>query len=623
MGVGVNAEQSRQAKPMLEHALEYLQLGYPVFPVCSPAMGQHRHRNESCKSAGKRPLIAWEAFQTRLPTINEVREWWTRWPAANIGMPTGRLSGVVVLDADSGDAKKLAMGEGGLDKTPAVFTGKPGGMHFWLAHPGEEVSNFASRRPGLDFRGDGGYVLVPPSLHASGANYRWVEATVGLAPAAVPGWLLSMLRGQGAEASAAEPGDALNLEIAVSGVPEGGRDDAMWRLACKLRNDGLERRYAEVIVRQAARSCSPPFDEAVALEKVERAWRTYQPEPTFTPGGSFSERATESLPVGGTYGIQSLADLLAMQIEGEPCLVEGLLWANRATWVFSDPNTGKTLLLLAMLLHVAAGRPFCGQPVKQGPVLVIEEDSPLTVAAEYVEMLADIYEFDLAALPFWINRSQGLRLVDGAGVQLAVDAINACPERPVAVLFDACERLVPSDRFTTKELDPLTRLFQWAIGEGITPVMIDHTNKDRPKKGEGPLKPMDKLYGARAKSAVSDVMLHVSGSLREGGAQCSVVKFRGEFPPSFSVTFDAVDGFTLRRERLQARSPSEQAVMRFFNNSASDWYGRAEIEAAVSMNRRTLQRTLAVLAKRGWLATEGEDLQRRYRISPNTAGVFG
>lgn len=41
------------------------------------------------------------------------------------------------------------------------------------------------------------------------------------------------------------------------------------------------------------------------------------------------------------------------------------------------------------------------------------------------------------------------------------------------------------------------------------------------------------------------------------------------------------------------------------------------------MNRRTLQRTLAVLAKRGWLATEGEDLQRRYRISPNTAGVFG
>lgn len=614
---------ARAEKGMLEHALEFLQLGYPIFPVCSPAMGQHRHRNAACSSPGKRPLIAWEPYQTRLPTINDVREWWSRWPQANIGMPTGKLSGIVVLDADSGDAKKLAMSEGGLDRTPAVFTGKPGGMHFWLAHPGEEVSNFARKRPGLDFRGDGGYVLVPPSLHASGARYRWVEATVGLTAAPVPPWLLALLRGQTDAQDDPRSGDGFDLETAVTGVPEGGRDDAMWRLACKLRNDGLPRQYAEVIVRQAARACVPAFDDATALEKVERAWRTYQPEPTFTVGGSFTAASSESAPVGGEYGIQSLSDLLAMQVESEPCLVEGLLWANRASWVFSDPNTGKTLLLLAMLLHVAAGRPFCGQPVKQGPVLVIEEDSPLSVAAEYVEMLADIYEFDLAALPFWINRSQGLRLVDAAGVQLAVDAINACPERPVAVLFDACERLVPSDRFTTKELDPLTRLFQWCLGERITPVMIDHTNKDRPKKGEGPLKPMDKLYGARAKSAISDVMLYVSGSLREGGAQCSIVKFRGEFPPSFSVTFDAVDGFTLRRERLQARSPSEQAVMRFFNNSARDWYGRAEVEDAVGLKRRTVQRTLAVLAKRGWLETEGEELTRRYRVSPNTAGVFG
>ena len=95
---------------MLEHALQMLQLGYPVFPVCSPAMGQHRHRNAACTSPGKRPLIAWEPYQTRLPTVNEVRDWWGRWPAANIGMPTGRLSGVVVLDADSGDAKKLEIG---------------------------------------------------------------------------------------------------------------------------------------------------------------------------------------------------------------------------------------------------------------------------------------------------------------------------------------------------------------------------------------------------------------------------------------------------------------------------------------------------------------------------------
>lgn len=605
---------------MLEHALSYLQLGYPVFPVCSPAMVGHKHAGADCKNVGKRPLTLWETYQQRLPTIQEVKTWWTRWPNANIGMPTGKLSGIVVLDADSGEAKKLAMEQGGVDRTPAVFTGKPGGIHFWLAHPGVEVSNFAHKRPGLDFRGDGGYVLVPPSLHATGANYRWVGGTDHLTPADVPPWLLALLNGED-EQGEREAGAPLDVDAILDGVPEGGRDDAMWRLACKLRNDGVERKYAEYMVRQAALACKPAFDVDVALEKVERAWKQYEPAPTFR--GRPVERPPENAPVAGQYPIQQIADLLDLQADDTPCLIDGVLWMNRTTWVFSDPNSGKTLFLLAALLHIAAGREFCGLPVKQGPVLVIEEDSPLSVAAEYIEMLADIYEFDLASLPFWINKTQGLRILDQVGIQITVDTINACPEKPVAVLFDACERLVPSDRFTTKEMDPLTRLFQWCISEKITPVMIDHTNKDRPKKGESPLKPMDKLYGARAKSAISDVMMHVSGSLREGGAEVQFVKFRGEIPPSFSLTFDAVDGFKLRTERLQARSPAEQDVMRFFNNSQRDLYSVADIERGTGQKRRTVQRVCAVLAKRGWLLAEGEGFDRRYRANPSTAGVFG
>ena len=128
-------------------------------------------------------------------------------------------------------------------------------------------------------------------------------------------------------------------------------------------------------------------------------------------------------------------------------------------------------------------------------------------------------------------------------------------------LFDACERLVPSDRFTTKELDPLTRLFQWAIGEGITPVMIDHTNKDRPKKGEGPLKPMDKLYGARAKSAVSDVMLHGTGNaelLAGGISKALITTAAGLIVAIPSLMFfrhfrARVDAYTLTMEQASER----------------------------------------------------------------------
>lgn len=608
---------------MLEHALEYLQLGYPVFPVCSPAMGQHRHRNATCTSVGKRPLVAWEPYQTRLPTINEVRKWWSDWPLANIGMPTGQLSGVVVLDADSGDAKKLAMEQGGVDRTPAVFTGKPGGIHFWLAHPGDTVSNFARKRPGLDFRGDGGYVLVPPSRHVSGAYYRWVDGTAALTPAPVPQWLLDLLRGTSGSPSSDEQdasADALDLNAILTGVPEGARDSAMWSLACKLRNDNVERRYAEFMVRQAALACDPPFDEAIALEKVARAYDKYEPEATFTVGGAV--RLPENAPAGGTYPMQQIGTLLDMQIEDADCLVDGIFWADRVTWAFSDPNSGKTLFLLALFLHIAAGKPFHGHAVSQGPVIVFEEDSPLSVIAEYVEMLADIYEIELDNLPFWINKTQGLRIVDSTGIQIVTDAIANCPQKPVAVLFDACERLVPSDRFTTKELDPLTRLFQWLLSDRITPAMIDHTNKDRPKKGERPITPMDKLYGARAKSAISDVMIHFDGSLKGGGTQVSFIKFRGEAPPSFSLTFDAVEGFTVKTERITAKSPAEQEVMRFFNNSPGAFYQTVDIETATGLKRRTVQRTLNVLVKRGWLLAEGEMFDRRYRRNPSTPGVF-
>jgi hypothetical protein len=403
---------------MLERALEYLQLGYPVFPVCSPKMGRHQHGRSACSSPGKRPLVGWEPYQTRLPTINELRSWWDRWPLANIGMPTGALSGVVVLDCDSGDARQVAMAEGGLGTTPAVWTGKPGGIHYWLRHPGETVSNFARRRPGLDFRGDGGYVLVPPSWHASGAQYRWVEGTAQLAPAPCPPWLLDLLHGGSGSSSSNEDtyGEPLDLDAFLEGIPEGGRDDAIWRYACKLRNDDVPRRYAEQLIRQAARLCRPPFDEDVALEKVARAYRQYEPESIFTVT---PEAPTVEPPA---YPIQQIAALLDLREDEVPMLVDGILWAVRTTWVFSDPNTGKTLFMLALLLHVAAGRPFCGHAVKQGPVLVIEEDSPMSVLAEYIEMLADIYELDLGNLPFYVNQLQGLRIVNEQGIETVKDA---------------------------------------------------------------------------------------------------------------------------------------------------------------------------------------------------------
>ena len=127
---------------------------------------------------GKRPLVAWREFQQRCATADEIAHWFRHWPDANVGIVTGRVSGIVVVDVDAGHGgdDSVAAAEalhGPLPATVAAATGG-GGHHLYYAHPGGTVPNRVGIRPGIDVRGDGGCVVAPPSLHPSGRRYAWV-----------------------------------------------------------------------------------------------------------------------------------------------------------------------------------------------------------------------------------------------------------------------------------------------------------------------------------------------------------------------------------------------------------------------------------------------------------------
>ena len=116
----------------------------------------------------------------------QVRRWWRRWPEANVGVVTGAVSGLVVLDVDprhgGGDSlTALEAIHGPVPHTVESLTGG-GGQHLYFRHPGTVVP-CRSIAPGLDVKGDGGLVVCPPSTHASGRAYAW-EA--GCAPGEVP-----------------------------------------------------------------------------------------------------------------------------------------------------------------------------------------------------------------------------------------------------------------------------------------------------------------------------------------------------------------------------------------------------------------------------------------------------
>ncbi len=209
----------------------------PVFPVIP---------------GGKKPAIprreGGRGFHDATTDTDQLRAWWRRWPQANIGLPTGQSSGLVVLDVDArpGGYGSLALLEAGREGLVTLEAGTAGGgAHLYFTWPGVELRNSARKLgPGLDIRAEGGYVVLPPSQRPEGA-YTWCEGSGK--PAAMPPWLLELLRPKPpAPPAAPMPAadvrgvdrygyTALAEEVrALRGAPVGQRNDQLNRSAFAL-----------------------------------------------------------------------------------------------------------------------------------------------------------------------------------------------------------------------------------------------------------------------------------------------------------------------------------------------------------------------------------------------------
>lgn len=173
-------QKESESNARLKAAIKYLKRGWSIVAVAPRA---------------KRPIVRWEPFQHKLPSERQLRGWFTRWPDANLAVVTGEVSGLVVLDIDPRHGGKesldaLELRHGKLPATIESITGG-GGRHIYFAHPGHEMRNRVGMMPGIDLRGDGGTIVLPPSIHPSGKRYRWKR---GHAPGdrplvPLPAWL--------------------------------------------------------------------------------------------------------------------------------------------------------------------------------------------------------------------------------------------------------------------------------------------------------------------------------------------------------------------------------------------------------------------------------------------------
>ncbi len=240
---------------------DYMGRGWSIIPI---------------RPGDKRPLVRWEEFQHRRPGEEEARGWFSIWPDAGIGIVTGGISGLVVIDVDlrhGGDAglKDLEREHGRMPTTVECQTGG-GGRHLYFAHPGGLVRNKVGLALGVDLRGDGGYVVAPPSVHSSRVRYAWVEGhspgRAAIAP--LPAWVLR----RAADESRRGHPVAHWRRLVSDGVLAGERNNTIASLAGHLLRHGVDPAVVmELLLCWNRVRCRPPLaDEEVAavVESITR-----------------------------------------------------------------------------------------------------------------------------------------------------------------------------------------------------------------------------------------------------------------------------------------------------------------------------------------------------------------
>ena len=245
---------------LLNAALQYLKKGFSVIP-CKP---------------DKKPFIKWEPYQNQKPTVEEVRAWWEKWPDAMIAIITGKIC---VIDCDNPD------GQSKIDELlpdslvfPVAQTPR-GGRHYYFKMPDEPLGNNTGAIPGVDFRGQGGYIIAPPSRNGD-KGYVWLpglsidEVALPLLPNAYKSFIkessfsFSMHIGDDA---VKEGFDFQRLPLTSNDFQEGRRDETLFHIANCLIKGGMDEGLARKTLELLALQCDPPFSLQDAQVKIDSA----------------------------------------------------------------------------------------------------------------------------------------------------------------------------------------------------------------------------------------------------------------------------------------------------------------------------------------------------------------
>jgi hypothetical protein len=340
-------------------ALDLCRRGWRIFPLHTPNGKECSCNKPGCESIGKHPrIMEWQKNASN--DIEKVSTWWDMYPAANIGLATGEI---IVVDVDDKELAIEYIQKLEDCKTVSVETGK--GYHYYFKAPDFHLGNRAKFLPGIDLRGEGGYVVAPPSIHYSGHTYCWKNNPDEYSLQGLPPFILSALSERIQKEATTAEGEK---------IMQGGRDNALASLGGTLRKTGCgyETVYAALYARNQE-ACIPPLDEP-DVERIAKSVCRYATgdelnQELINEGAAIWEGMRKNNEQKNIFPLTLYSDL---GVTKPQWIIKGFLEDKSLGLIFGSSGSGKSYLAIDLAACIVSGKPFCDHQIKkQGPVVYI------------------------------------------------------------------------------------------------------------------------------------------------------------------------------------------------------------------------------------------------------------
>jgi archaellum biogenesis ATPase FlaH len=339
---------------MLKWVLYYYDLGLAIIPV-----------------KAKTPLVRWKEYQTIRATKEQLIEWWDQWPDADIGCITGKITGRLVLDIDGPEGAESVKGLD-IPKTPSVRTRR--GVQYHFAWPTVDIdkTTLAGVLKGVDCRGIGGYVKLPPSKCTDGTLYEWFPDRgiheVLLAPA--PQWLIDKLsekRTQISDTSYSQKTEDHWLSDTLEGVGLGERHEALLKVSGYYFNC-MHPDVALQHIREWNKKNNPPIPDNELDEQLTDLQKRFQ-------NGEYDSKY---LLEAKSFKLITAEEVVTNYAGRIDYLVEGLIPIGTSLIFGGWQGLGKTFVATDLVIEIArkkgSGRWLDSFTTKHGPVIYIDNE---------------------------------------------------------------------------------------------------------------------------------------------------------------------------------------------------------------------------------------------------------